>query len=79
MVLERGGDCMALASTNTVMLTRAQRVAMKRAFDRQRENGLRHYRTFRRGATIYPDGSGCVMIAWLGMYLGIEKDGHTHS
>lgn len=22
---------------------------------------------------------GCIMVPWCGMWLGIEKDGHTHS
>ena len=22
---------------------------------------------------------GCLMVPWCGMWLGIEKDGHTHS
>ena len=25
------------------------------------------------------DGTGCVMIEWRGMWLGIETDGYTHS
>jgi hypothetical protein len=25
------------------------------------------------------DGYGCIMIPWNGMWLGIEKDGYTHS
>ena len=29
-------------------------------------------------ATAYP-GPGCIMVPWLDMQLGIEKDGHTHS
>ena len=24
-------------------------------------------------------GSGCIMVPWLGMWLGIEPDGYTHS
>lgn len=23
--------------------------------------------------------NGCLMVPWCGMYIGIEKDGHTHS
>lgn len=34
------------------------------------------YRQFRRTVRI---GSGCIMVPWCGMWLGIEPDGHTHS
>jgi hypothetical protein len=39
----------------------------------------RPYRAFRSQVVGYPDGSGCVMLPWRGMWLGIEKDGYTHS
>ena len=37
------------------------------------------YRRFRRSVVAYPDGTGCVMIPWANMWLGIETDGHTDS
>ena len=37
------------------------------------------YRRFRAKAQPYYDGSGCVMIPFAGMWLGIETDGYTHS
>ena len=37
------------------------------------------YRRFRSKVQPYFDGSGCVMLPWHGMWLGIEKDGYTHS
>ena len=37
------------------------------------------YKRFRRTVVAYPDSSGCVMIPWHGMMLGIETDGYTHS
>jgi hypothetical protein len=37
------------------------------------------YRNFRRQAQPSWDGSGCVMLPWHGMWLGIETDGYTHS
>lgn len=37
------------------------------------------WRNFRRKVQPYFDKSGCVMIPWKGMWLGIEKDGYTHS
>lgn len=37
------------------------------------------WRKFR--ATVQPlfDKSGCVMVPWRGMWIGIETDGYTHS
>lgn len=37
------------------------------------------YRKFRR--TVQPcfDGSGCIMVPYANMWLGIETDGYTHS
>lgn len=73
-------------------ITRAQRLAIFNLFNRPtgRENEIiTHrrrssdekyikpgYRAFRR--TVQP-GPGCLMVAWCGMWLGIEPDGYTHS
>jgi hypothetical protein len=36
------------------------------------------YRQFRR--TVIPCyGDTCIMVPWAGMWLGIERDGYTHS
>ena len=37
------------------------------------------YKRFRRSVVAYSDGSGCIMVEWRKMWLGIETDGHTHS
>jgi hypothetical protein len=37
------------------------------------------YRRFRAKVQPCFDKSGCVMIQWRGMWLGIETDGYTHS
>lgn len=37
------------------------------------------WRRFRARVQPYCDNTGCVMIQWKGMWLGIEKDGYTHS
>lgn len=37
------------------------------------------YRRFRKTVQPYFDGSGCVMVPWHGMWLGVETDGYTHS
>ncbi len=34
------------------------------------------YRQFRR---MVRRGSGCIMVPWCNMWLGIEPDGYTHS
>lgn len=34
------------------------------------------YRHFRHTVR---HGSGCIMVPWCGMWLGIETDGYTHS
>lgn len=57
-----------------MFLTKPQRLALKRKWD-QNNQGL-SYRAFR--ATVQP-GWGYVMVPWSGMWLGIEKDGYTHS
>lgn len=75
--------------------TRAQREALFRVFKRDFPSwvtpGVRstpthevrvpttQWRRFRR--TVQPcfDGSGCIMLQWRGMWLGIERDGYTHS
>lgn len=59
-------------------LTREQRVALKRVWLRHIDPALLSYREFRRQVVqvFYDD---CVMIEIPGMWLGIEKDGYTHS
>lgn len=37
------------------------------------------YRNFRKKVTPYLSDNSCVMVPWHGMWLGIERDGHTHS
>jgi hypothetical protein len=56
-------------------ITRAQREAIARKFA-QSPDGAASYREFR--ARVKP-GFGYLVLPWCGMYLGIEKDGHTHS
>lgn len=37
------------------------------------------WRKFRKQVQAYVDGSGCVMLPWRNMWLGIEVDGYVHS
>ena len=55
-------------------LTRDQRKALKRKWDRDNQ-GL-SYIQFRRTVV---HGYDCIMVPWCGMWLGIETDGYTHS
>ena len=72
-----------------IKTTRAQREALREVFHRgplvSTQRGLRSpetgerpltYRQFRR--QVHP-GFGCILLHWQGMWLGIEKDGYTHS
>jgi len=78
-----------------LVTTREQRIALFKVFQRDFPNWLSPYwrrsrgelvrvpsyqwRRFRRRIAPSFDGSGCVMLHWKGMWLGIEKDGYTHS
>jgi len=79
-----------------VKLTKAQRQALFRVFQRDFPSWQTPYRRmtyagdfipvpslqwrrFRKTVTPYFDGSGCVMVPWHGMMLGIETDGYVHS
>lgn len=71
-----------------VRTTRAQRVALKRVYDRctlYHVETVNHvplkcvtsYRQFRKQVVQFDyDAIG---IQWMGMWLGIETDGYTHS
>lgn len=59
-----------------MVLTRAQREALKRVWDREASTNPPSYLAFRRQVQM---GYGCIMLPWAGMWLGIEPDGYTHS
>jgi len=75
-----------LTPTRFIRLTRAQRVALLRVYRRvaeadkgsmtQEQYGGFSYRYFRRHVQPGPD---CVMVRFGSMWLGIERDGYTHS
>jgi hypothetical protein len=70
-------------------LTREQRVALKKVFDRQQLPapvpgpdyfGWARYLTYRQFRRLVQPGTfGCIMVPWCNMWLGIERDGYTHS
>lgn len=71
-----------------IMTTREQRVALARVYSRQhplpehplnQRKWLEGYRAFRKAVRPSFDRSGCIMVHWAGMWLGIETDGYTHS
>lgn len=75
-----------------IRTTRAQRVAIKRIFDRcpvypePRWDGIAmqsqmpiNYRQFRRRVQPMYGGQGAVVLPWQKMFLAIEPDGYTHS
>lgn len=78
-----------------LVLTREQRVALKKVYDRcpiypehAKNNSDEFkrkyvipitYRQFRRRATPEIGSFGALMVPWCNMWLGIEKDGYTHS
>ena len=57
-------------------LTRAQREALHRKW-RQDNQGIT-YEQFRKSVQ-YASYDNCILVAWCGMWLGIESDGYTHS
>jgi hypothetical protein len=66
----------------------AQMIALRRVFDRSPLNLKAHSfetghgeraMTFEEFRASVEHGSGCVMVYWCGMWLGIEPDGYTHS
>lgn len=65
-----------------MLLTRAQREALKRVWDRLQVADVQpapSYRQFRRSVRGTFCSDNCVMVPFAGMWLGIERDGYTHS
>lgn len=61
----------------TLRLTKEQQRAVLRLHERSSQD--MSFLAFRR--TVHPiaDRSGGVMVYWVGMWIGIERDGYTHS
>ena len=63
-------------------LTRPQRLALHRVYLRvveaQKPSARKaSYLAFRR--TVVPYDAQCVLVPFAGMWLGVERDGYTHS
>ena len=58
-------------------ITKEQQRALRQVFERTELNMT--YLQFRRTARGLGPRYGCIMVPWCGMWLGIERDGYTHS
>ena len=61
---------------STGMITRDQREAIKRLYDRSPDGAVSYLAFRRRFRLCLGDYIGA---QWCGMFIGIETDGHTHS
>lgn len=59
-------------------ITRAQREKIYQKFQ-QNPSGAENYRKFRKSFHCYSYMNDMVGGDWCGMFLGIEKDGHSHT
>jgi len=64
-------------TTNRMKINKAQQLAVKRKY-LQNPDGAKSYLEFRRRVSPSFDDD-YVMMKWAGTYIGIEKDGYTHS
>lgn len=62
-----------------VYLTKAQRAALWRKWMMMDVERRPSYRVFRKSVQPTFGCDGAVMVHWCGMWLGIERDGCTHS
>lgn len=65
---------LTIGTMGTEMLNKEQRKALHRVWMRDPQGMT--YLQFRRSVHW---GYDCAMVRWCGMWLGIEKDGYTHS
>lgn len=61
----------------TFRITEAQAKSLRRVYGRNTDGAPTFGAFVRRAVTAF--GGDCVMLHWCGMWLGIEKDGYTHS
>jgi len=57
------------------VLTREQRVALKEVYDR----GWKKPETYMKFRRTVEQGFDYILVPFCGIWLGIEKDGYTHS
>jgi len=68
-------------------ITKPQAHALERAFSRaepkpSEPDALRawwsRFRAFRK-TVVHASYDGCILVPWCGMWLGIERDGYSHT
>lgn len=59
-------------------LTKEQLIALKGSWEVSK-SGYVSFLAFRRSVMCVLAGNGAVTVAWCGMWLCIETDGHTHT
>ena len=70
-----------------VRTTREQRETLKRKWVEQNRCRAANdwdwspltYREFRRLVQPFFDNTGCIIVPWCGMWVGIERDGYAHT
>lgn len=62
-----------------MILTRQQRTALHRVYQRTLENPGKQPLTYRQFRRKVEAGFDCIMVPFANMWLGIERDGYTHS
>jgi len=67
-------------TVSLIAATRAQQEAIYTKY-RRNPDGTTSYKQFRKERTrpMFAGGGAYEISSWCGMYLGIEKDGHTHT
>lgn len=60
-----------------IKLTKQQRRALKRVYDKQAI--YTNYRQFRKSVMGTIGMDNAVVVNWAGMFLAIERDGYTHT
>ena len=58
-----------------MILTRPQRVALLKVYRRPADDNWQATTTYRQFRRLVTPGPGCIMVPWIGMWLGIEPDG----
>lgn len=58
------------------MITREQRKALAKAWQREPQGT---YRAFRKAVQRTIGCDGAIVVPWCGMWLCIERDGYTHT
>jgi hypothetical protein len=69
---------MNITTSHRLVLTKAQRRALKQVFERNSDEA-KSYKEFRKRVKGTFGMDGAIVIPWRGMFLAIETEGYTHS